>query len=77
MVGGRGLESVEHVFDAQLHVLGQLRDGRRAAGVRGQLALDLLDLQRAFLCAAGDMHAPAEVSEVALQLADDRRHRER
>ena len=49
----------------------------RPPRLRAQPLLRLLDLDRPLLRTTGHVHRPAEVAEVALELAQDRRHRER
>ena len=72
-----GLERVQHVLDAELQVLGQLVDGRGTTGLRRQPLVGLLDLEGLLLGATGNVHGPPEIPEVALQLSEDRGHRER
>ena len=43
----------------------------------GQLLLRLFDLERLLLSSARHVYRPAEVAEVALELTENRRHRER
>ena len=56
---------------------GQLLDRGRAPVPGAQPLLCLLDLDRPLLRAAGHVDRPAEIAEVALELAEDRRHGER
>src|SRR5438874_2357467 len=76
-MGTGRLERVEHLLHAELEKLGELRHGRRPPPPGGQLLFGLLDLQRALLRPAWDVDRPAEVAEVALQLAEDGRNGER
>src|SRR6185312_11847075 len=77
MVGTRGLQSVENVLEIELQVLGQLGHGGRAVETAAEKLLSLLDLDRALLGAARHMDRPAQIAEVALELSEDRRDRER
>ena len=82
-VQGRGvvcagsLQRVEHILDAELEILGQIGNTRRPARLGHQLLAAFLDLQRQFLRAARNVDRPAEVSEVALQLSENRGHGKR
>ena len=75
MVGGRGLQGVQHVLHAQLDVLRELMDRGRAAGLGGQALVCLLDLQCLLLRASRNVHGPAEIAEVTLQLTENGRDR--
>src|SRR5579884_1460345 len=77
VVGLRRLQAVEHLLLAALEELRDLGNRRRAAGPRADHLLRVGDPSRPLLGAAVDMHCPAGVAEVALQLADDRGDRER
>src|SRR5580704_8099597 len=76
-MGTGGLERVEHVFDAHLEILGQFWHARRTAGLAGQRLLSLFDLERHLLRTTRDVDRPAQVTEVALELAEDCGHGKR
>ena len=72
----RELERVEHRVEGDAGVLGQL-EGRRGVAAPGrQLLLRADQREDALLVAAHDLHRPAVVAVVALELAGDRRHGE-
>jgi hypothetical protein len=72
-----GFERVEHVLDRDLHVLREHLHRRRATVLGGQPVVDLLDLDRKLLGAPRHVYGPSEITEIALELAQDRRHGER
>jgi len=73
----RGLERVKHVLDAELEIQSQLLHRRGPAGLGAQLLLGVLDLDRPLLSSPGHVHRPAQIPEISLELAKDRRHGER
>jgi len=77
VVGTGGLQRVEHVLERQLHVLRERLHRRCSPLPGGQPLIDVSDLDRELLRATGYVHGPAEVTEVALELTEDRRYRKR
>ena len=76
-VGAGGLARLEHLLLGGADALGDLGDRRRAAEVAAELARRRgRRLTRQLLQVARDADRPALVAEVALELAEDRRHRE-
>ncbi len=73
LVGLDRLQRVDHLLGVELEVLGQLVGGGRVAALVGDALLRVAHLQRALLRAAGHVHRPAGVAEVAAHLAEDRR----
>ena len=69
------LERLHDLLLLQLCHLGELRDRRRAAEVGGQGLDRARELQAQLLHSPRHVDGPRAVSEVALDLADDRRHR--
>ena len=76
-VGARGLARLEHLLGGDADRLGDLGRGGRAAELAAHLVADAVDLDRELLEVARHAHRPALVAEVALELAQDRRHGER
>ena len=76
-VGARRLARLEHALDRDADVLGDLRRRRRAAERARELLAHAVDADGHLLQVARHAHRPAAVAEVALELAEDRRHRER
>ena len=77
VVGLGGLQTVKHVFLAHLEVLRKLAHRWRPTRARADLALGVKHLAGTLLGGAVDMECPPGVTEVALQLTDDRRDGER
>src|SRR5690242_5340304 len=73
--GGR-LQRLEHLLVCELGRLGQLGGRGRAAERARQLGHGTVDLEHALLDRARHVHRPADVAEVALELAEDRGNRE-
>jgi len=71
-----GLEHLEDVGRVDLEPLGDLRDGRRALELDGQLGDCFLHFRHPVMEAAGNADGPDPVAEMALQLAEDRRRGE-
>jgi hypothetical protein len=65
---------LEHLFDAGVDAVGDLRDRRRAAELALEFRGGVLDGQRAFLERPRNAYGPAFVAEVALELPGDGRH---
>ena len=76
-VGARGLARLEHLLGGHADRLGDLDRRRRAAELAAHLVADAVDLDGELLQVARHAHGPALVAEVALELAEDRRDRER
>ena len=74
-VGVRRVEGVDHVFFLRAGRLSQLLDRRRAPELGRELVEDAREPQPELLEAPRDVHRPGPVSEVAPDLAHDRRHR--
>src|SRR5206468_2149918 len=77
VVGLGDLKAVEHLLLTHLEVEREFVHPRAPSGAAAYLLLGLVDLSRALLGAAVDVEGPRAIAEVALELADDRRHRER
>src|SRR3954452_17436705 len=73
-VGARRLQRLEPVLLREADRLGDLRHGRRAAQVGRELRHLAVDPQRELLQVARHAHRPGAGAEVALDLAEDRRH---
>ncbi len=69
-----GLERLDDFFLVGAGCHGELVDRRRPAELAAQLLDQLRELEVQLLEAARNVHRPAAVAEVALDLADDRRH---
>src|SRR5690349_8355042 len=76
MVRAAGVERLDDLFGARARVLGELAGGGCAAEVGGELLGGLVELERELLQIARDANRPAVVAEIALELAEDGRHRE-
>ncbi len=68
-------EGLEHLFGRGTGLGRKFPDARRPPGARRETALRLLDLQHPVLERARNVHVPGRVAHVALQFAEDRRHR--
>ena len=75
-VGAAGALALDDLFDAQTRGLAELRGGRGAPERLGQPLRLARELEAAVLQPARDMQRPGLVAEVALELAEDGRHRE-
>src|ERR671915_1675737 len=73
----RGLARLQHLLRRGADVAPDLGRRRSAPELARQLLGDALDADRHLLEVAGHANRPAAVAEVALELAEDRRHRER
>ena len=71
MVALGGVHRLQHLLLGELELLGDLADGGGMAELGRHLGVRLLDLQDPLLDVPGDVHGPAAVAEVALQLAED------
>ena len=71
------LVRLQHLLERDAELRGQLGGRRRPSEVGRQLVADATDADGELLQVARDPHRPAPVPEVALDLADDRRHGER
>ena len=74
-VGARRLECLEDVLLVGADLGGDLADRRLAMEVKRELGDGAVDLQRELLQVARHAHRPRAIAEVALDLAQDRRHR--
>ena len=68
------LDRLDRLVLGDAQVDGQLGDGRRAPQGVGQLVQGLAEAQRALLHRPRDVHPPAGVAQVALDLADHAGH---
>src|SRR5947209_10337271 len=74
---GQHFECLQALFGLDLQVLRDLDHRRRALRARAQFDVRVLHLQRQLLQPARNVNRPAAVAEMALQLTEDRRYRER
>src|SRR4051794_7450382 len=72
-----GLARLEHLLGRRPHALADLGRRRRAAELAAHVLADAVDLDGKLLEVARHPHRPAFVTKVTLELAEDRRHRER
>ena len=75
VVGGRGLHRLEHGLGGGVERLRDLLGRGRAAELARHVLDAVVDLHHALLHPARDVHGPAVVAEVALELAEHGRHR--
>ena len=76
-VGAGGLAGLEHLLGGDADVLSDLGRGGRPAELAAQILGRALDADGHLLQVTRDAHGPAAVSEVTLELTEDRGHRER
>jgi hypothetical protein len=77
VVRGRRLARLEHLLQRRAGALGDLVRRGGTPELARHIVGDTIDLHRQLLQVARNPHGPARVAEVALELADDRRHDER
>src|SRR5215218_8816015 len=72
MMRAAGRDRLDDLLDGGVGALGELGDGGRASELAGHRLAQRVEAQRQLLQLAWDAHRPAEVTEIPLELAEDR-----